>query len=40
MAEHFHALTVAGIVPETAEARSIRFAVPEELRDGFPKTAE
>lgn len=35
MAEHFHALKVAEIVPETAEARSIRFAVPDELRDAF-----
>jgi ring-1,2-phenylacetyl-CoA epoxidase subunit PaaE len=31
MAEHFHALRVAEIVPETAEANSIRFEVPEEL---------
>ena len=35
MAEHFHALRVAEIVPETAEANSIRFAVPPELRDRF-----
>ena len=35
MAEHFHALRVAEIVPETAEARSIRFTVPDELRDAF-----
>ena len=35
MAEHFHALTVAEIVPETDEARSIRFAVPPELADAF-----
>ena len=35
MAEHFHALRVAEIVPETAEANSIRFAVPPELRDKF-----
>ncbi len=35
MAEHFHALTVAGIVPETAEARSIRFAVPDALTAAF-----
>src|SRR5437868_15375343 len=35
MAEHFHALKVAGIVPETAEANSIRFEIPPELRDRF-----
>jgi ring-1,2-phenylacetyl-CoA epoxidase subunit PaaE len=35
MAEHFHALRVVEIVPETAEASSIRFAVPDELRDKF-----
>jgi ring-1,2-phenylacetyl-CoA epoxidase subunit PaaE len=35
MAEHFHALKVAEIVPETAEANSIRFAIPPELRDRF-----
>ena len=35
MAEHFHALTVAEIVPETDEAWSIRFAVPPELRSIF-----
>jgi ring-1,2-phenylacetyl-CoA epoxidase subunit PaaE len=35
MAEHFHALRVAEIVPETAEANSIRFEVPPELRDRF-----
>jgi ring-1,2-phenylacetyl-CoA epoxidase subunit PaaE len=35
MAEHFHALRVAEIVPETAEANSIRFEVPEELRARF-----
>ncbi len=35
MAEHFHALTVAEIVPETAEARSIRFAVPDDLRGAY-----
>jgi ring-1,2-phenylacetyl-CoA epoxidase subunit PaaE len=35
MAEHFHALRVAEIVPETAEANSIRFEVPEGLRDRF-----
>ncbi|HKX87900.1 MAG TPA: 2Fe-2S iron-sulfur cluster-binding protein [Sphingopyxis sp.] len=35
MAEHFHALRVAEIVPETDEANSIRFEVPTELRDKF-----
>ncbi|HVM22031.1 MAG TPA: 2Fe-2S iron-sulfur cluster-binding protein [Sphingomicrobium sp.] len=35
MAEHFHALRVAEIVPETAEANSIRFDVPGELRERF-----
>lgn len=35
MAEHFHALTVAEIVPETDEANSIRFAVPADLAETF-----
>jgi ring-1,2-phenylacetyl-CoA epoxidase subunit PaaE len=35
MAEHFHALKVAEIVPETAEANSVRFEIPPELRDRF-----
>jgi ring-1,2-phenylacetyl-CoA epoxidase subunit PaaE len=35
MAEHFHSLRVAEIVPETAEANSIRFEVPPELRERF-----
>jgi ring-1,2-phenylacetyl-CoA epoxidase subunit PaaE len=35
MAEHFHALRVAEIVPETAEANSIRFEVPPELADAY-----
>jgi len=35
MAEHFHALRVAEIVPETSEANSIRFELPPELRDRF-----
>jgi ring-1,2-phenylacetyl-CoA epoxidase subunit PaaE len=35
MAEHFHALRVAEVVPETAEANSIRFEIPDELRDRF-----
>jgi ring-1,2-phenylacetyl-CoA epoxidase subunit PaaE len=35
MAEHFHALRVAEVVPETSEANSIRFEVPEELQERF-----
>jgi ring-1,2-phenylacetyl-CoA epoxidase subunit PaaE len=35
MAEHFYSLRVAAIVPETDEANSIRFEVPDELRDAF-----
>jgi ring-1,2-phenylacetyl-CoA epoxidase subunit PaaE len=35
MSVHFHRLTVAEIVPETAEANSIRFDIPNELRDAF-----
>jgi len=35
MAEHFHALEIAEIVPETEEAVSIRFNVPPELADTF-----
>ena len=35
MSAHFHALRVAEIVPETAEANSIRFEVPPELADAF-----
>jgi len=35
MSVAFHTLTVAGVVDETAEAKSIRFAVPEELRETF-----
>ena len=35
MAEHFHALRIAEIVPETSEANSIRFEIPPELRDRF-----
>jgi ring-1,2-phenylacetyl-CoA epoxidase subunit PaaE len=35
MAEHFHALRIAEIVPETNEANSIRFEIPPELRDKF-----
>jgi ring-1,2-phenylacetyl-CoA epoxidase subunit PaaE len=32
---HFHPLRVSQVVPETAEANSIRLDVPEELRDIF-----
>jgi ring-1,2-phenylacetyl-CoA epoxidase subunit PaaE len=39
MSAHFHALTVAEIVPETADANSIRFEIPPELRDDFAFTA-
>lgn len=35
MAEHFHALRVAQVVPETSEANSIRFEVPKDLQDRF-----
>jgi ring-1,2-phenylacetyl-CoA epoxidase subunit PaaE len=35
MSVSFHSLTVADVVDETAEARSIRFAVPEDLRETF-----
>jgi len=35
MSVHFHALKVAEIVPETAEANSIRFEIPAELREDF-----
>ena len=35
MDKHFHALKVAEIVPETAEANSIRFDVPPDLRAAF-----
>jgi ring-1,2-phenylacetyl-CoA epoxidase subunit PaaE len=35
MSVHFHALKVAEVVPETAEANSIRFEIPPELRDAF-----
>jgi ring-1,2-phenylacetyl-CoA epoxidase subunit PaaE len=35
MSVQFHALRVAEIVPETAEANSIRFEIPAELRDAF-----
>jgi ring-1,2-phenylacetyl-CoA epoxidase subunit PaaE len=32
---NFHSLEIAEIVPETAEASSIRFRVPEELKEAF-----
>lgn len=35
MSAAFHLLTIAEIVDETAEARSIRFAVPEALADEY-----
>jgi ring-1,2-phenylacetyl-CoA epoxidase subunit PaaE len=35
MSAGFHTLTIAEVVPETAEAMSIRFAVPEELKETF-----
>jgi len=35
MAEHFHALRVAEIVAETADANSIRLEIPAELRERF-----
>src|SRR5690349_8722081 len=35
MSVHFHALRVAEVVPETAEASSIRFEIPPDLREQF-----
>ena len=35
MSVSFHRLSIAEIVPETAEAKSIRFSVPEPLRETF-----
>jgi ring-1,2-phenylacetyl-CoA epoxidase subunit PaaE len=35
MSASFHILRIAEIVPETADAKSIRFDVPEELRGAF-----
>jgi ring-1,2-phenylacetyl-CoA epoxidase subunit PaaE len=35
VAGRFYPLRVAGIVPETAEANSIRFEIPPELRESF-----
>jgi len=39
MAEHFHALRVAEVVPETSEANSIRFEIPAKLRERFAFSA-
>jgi ring-1,2-phenylacetyl-CoA epoxidase subunit PaaE len=38
MSASFHPLTIAEVIDETAEARSIRFHVPEELRESFAFT--
>lgn len=35
MSAGFHRLTIAEIMPETADANSLRFEVPEELRETF-----
>src|SRR5438045_547687 len=35
MAEHFHALRVQEVIPETSEANSIRFEIPPDLRQTF-----
>lgn len=35
MSAGFHKLTIAEVIDETADARSIRFAIPEALRDAF-----
>lgn len=35
MSASFHMLKIAEIIPETAEAKSIRFELPEALRDEF-----
>lgn len=35
MSAGFHSLTIADMIDETADARSIRFAIPETLRDAF-----
>ena len=40
MAEHFHALKVAEIVPETSEANSIRFEIPADLREAHERNDE
>ena len=35
MSAHFYPLRIAAIVPETAEANSIRFEIPDDLREVF-----
>jgi ring-1,2-phenylacetyl-CoA epoxidase subunit PaaE len=35
MDTHFYPLTIAEVIPETAEAKSIRFALPEQFRHAF-----
>ncbi len=35
MSAAFHKLTIADVIDETADARSIRFAIPDALRDAF-----
>lgn len=35
MSAHFHSLRVAEIIPETAEANSVRFEIPAELEEEF-----
>jgi ferredoxin-NADP reductase len=35
MTSGFHTLTIAEVIDETADARSIRFALPDNLRDAF-----
>ncbi len=35
MSAGFHSLTIADVIDETADARSIRFAVPDALREAF-----
>jgi len=35
MSAGFHTLTIAEVIEETADAKSIRFALPEELREAF-----
>lgn len=39
MSVHFHRLKVAEIIPETPDANSIRFEVPDELRETFSFSA-
>ena len=35
MSVNFHSLRVAEVIAETADAKSIRFEVPETLREAF-----